>query len=144
MADVNNSVQGRLLGLWVSTDGGTTFKEVVCSTDVGVDASADVSELTTRCGVLKSKGATSWEITGSGAANTDPDNDELSADDLADIMQGDDNVIVRIQDNTTPANYFRQGTGLMTAYSESAGATDTVAFDLTISISGDLTLVPES
>jgi predicted secreted protein len=59
-------------------------------------------------------------------------------------MQGSSDVLVRVQDDTTPANYYRQGQGTMTAYSESAPLDGAVTFDFTIEVSGALELTPAS
>jgi len=142
MASTSNSVTGNVLGLWISTNLTVpAWKEIVCGTDIGLDGSKDVTTTRTKCGVIKSAGDTSWTITGSGVANHTPLTGEVSADELIAVMQGTTDVLVRYQDDTTPANMYRGGQGIMTAYSENAGTDDPVVFDFTIELNGALTIV---
>ena len=116
------------------------YKEIVCGEDVGLDGSKDVTTRRTKCGVLKTAGDASWTMTGSGVANHTPGGTELSADELVAVMQGDTDVAVRMVHATDDALYYRQGRGIMTAYSENATESDPVAFDFTIELSGDLVI----
>lgn len=142
MGDVKNSIPGKLVGLFISTVLDVpVWKEVVCGQDVGVEGSKDVTTVRTKCGVLKTAGDPSWNITGSGVANHTPGATELSADELITILQGDTDVLVKLEHATDDAIYYRQGQGIMTAYSESAGESDPISFDFTIEISGNLTIV---
>lgn len=145
MADINDKIASNDVLLAISTNLDTpAYKDVVCGQDINIDWSKDVTVLRTKCGVAKSAGEPSITITGTGIANTSPGGTELSADELAAIMQGTADVLVRIQDETTPANYYRQGQGLMTAYGEDAALDGSVTFDFTIEISGSLDLVSGS
>lgn len=142
MANVANKIDGKLVNLQISTDLVTpVWKTVVCGQDVGIDGSKDVNTVRTKCGVLKSSGDTSWTLTGSGVANHTPEATELSADELVAIMQGDTDILARLTHATDDELYYRQGQGIMTAYSESAGEGDPISFDFTIEISGDLIIV---
>jgi hypothetical protein len=143
MADVSNKIEGKLVGAFISTNLVTpAWKEIVCGQDTGIDGSKNITTLETKCGTLKTAGPANWQLTGSGVANTTPDSDEISADDLIDIMQGSGQVLVKLVHATTAALYYRQGTGTMTAYSESGSVSDSITFDFTIEIDGNLDIVP--
>jgi predicted secreted protein len=142
MADVANKIASNNVLVAISTALDTPdYKDIVCGQDVSIDWSKDITTLRTKCGVIKSAGEPSVTISGTGVANHTPDTGELSADELAGIMQGDTDVLIRVQDDTTPANYYRQGRGIMTAYAESADLDGSVTFDFTIEVSGELDLV---
>ncbi len=105
MADINNKISSNDVLIAIATNLVTpVYKDVVCGQDINIDWSKDVTVLRTKCGVAKSAGTPSITITGTGIANHTPGGTELSADDLAAIMQGTTDVKVRVQDQTTPAN----------------------------------------
>lgn len=139
MADVSKKIEGKLVGVWISTNLTTpAYKEIVCGQDTGLDGSKNITTLETKCGTLKTAGPANWQLTGSGVANSEPGTNELSADELIGIMQGDTQVLVKLVHATDTALYYRQGTGTMTAYSESGSVSDSITFDFTIEIDGNL------
>jgi len=143
MADLTNNISSNITGLWISTALDTpVWKEIVCGTDVSLDGSADITTTSTKCGTAKSKGSMSWSMSGSGVANHSPDSDELSADELIEIAQGTAQVLIRWQDNTTPANFYRSSTAHITAYTENAPEGGTVEFDFTAELQGNIDLTP--
>lgn len=144
MADVANHIKGNLVKLEIATNPDATtptYKTVVCGEDVGLDASKDVTTRRTKCGVIKTAGDASWTATGSGVANHTPGSGEMSADEMAAVMQGDTDVLFRMVHEVDGALYYRQGRGIMTAYGESAGVDDPLEFDFTLEVSGNLILV---
>jgi predicted secreted protein len=141
MADASDKINSNEVLLAISTNLDTPdYKDVVCGQDIDIDWSKDITTLKTKCGTVKAAGEPSVTITGTGVANHTPGGTEISADEIAAIMQGSADVLVRVQDDTTPANYYRQGQGTMTAYSESAPLDGAVTFDFTIEVSGSLDL----
>lgn len=143
MANVNNSIDGKVVTLAISTDTVTpSYKNVVCSKDdIGVSGTVSgASEINTRCGVRKSAGTAGWEITGSAVANTTLSGTEMSHNEVAALFQTQASFLVRVQDEGTPANYYRQGQGVLSDYKETASIDGVVGFDFTIAISGDLDL----
>lgn len=145
MADVNNKIAGNLVAVEISTDLETPdWKEVVCGQDASLDGSKDVTTTKTKCGTIKTASDPSWSFSGTGILNHTPGAGELSGDDLIEILQGDTDVLVRLTYATDNNLYYRQGQGVMTAYSETSNTDDPVSYDFTIEVSGDLTIVPES
>lgn len=145
MADVNNKIAGNLVGVWVSTNLVTPdWKEIVCGQDANLDGSKDVTTTKTKCGVIKTASDPSWSFSGSGILNHTPGAAELSSDELIEILQGDTDVLVKLEYATDDTLYYREGQGVMTAYSETSDTDNPVSFDYTIEVSGDLTLVAAS
>jgi predicted secreted protein len=144
MADVNDSLGGEVVFLAISTDLVTpAYKNVVCSSgDIGVAGSTEGgATANTRCGVAKGGGRSSWQITGEGVHNTNiAALTEVSANEMAALFQNRTSVLVRVQDETTPANYYRQGQGKITEYEETSNVDGFVTFSFTIEIAGDLDL----
>jgi hypothetical protein len=137
-----NEIQGDLVGLYFSTNLVTPdWKEVVCAENTGLDGTRDVNSKRTKCGVIKGFGPSAYSITGSGAANTTPGTGKMSADDILDLFQNETDVLVKMEHATTAALYSRVGKGQVTRYSETANTGDVVSYDLTVDISGPLTLL---
>jgi hypothetical protein len=136
-------IDGSLVGLWISTDGGTTWKEVVCAEESHTlsGSSTTNTRRTKTCGPIRSTAFDGWTMSGAGVANTTPESDEVSADDLIVLMQGATEVDVKMAHSTDDGLYYREGTGSFSAYSEDAPEGDAVGFDYTIEISGNLTVV---
>jgi hypothetical protein len=144
MADVNDSMFGSVVGVAIATDLVTpVYKDVVCSKDdIGVNGTTTGGqEIATRCGVYKAAGTAGWQIVGSGVGNKVLSGTEMSINEMAALFQSKDPFLVRVQDNDTPANYYRQGQGTMSDYKETSSQDGIIAFDFTIDISGDLDLV---
>lgn len=145
MADVTNSIEGRGVILSISTNLVTpAYKEVVCSIDNGLSGTRDVNTQSTKCGVIKGKGQPNYTITGSLAANHTPESDEVSADELIALFDSGANFLFKLADATTPANYYRQGTGFFSDYNETANDGSNVEADFTIEVIGSLDITSES
>lgn len=145
MADVNDSIDGSVINLEISTALVTpVWKTVVCSTeDIGIAGATEGSNtVNTRCGVKKSKGRASWSISGSGAANRTVGGTEMSADELLTLFQDKTDFLVRVQDDATPADYYRSGQGVLSEYNETSPIDGIVGFDFNIEVSGDLDITP--
>lgn len=145
MADAANKISSNDVLLAISSNIVTPeWLDVVCGQDIDIDWSKDITTLKTKCGTVKAAGEPSITITGTGVANYSPEAGEASADEIAALMQGNSEVKVRVQDETTPANYYREGTGTVTSYSESLPLDGALTFDFTIEVSGNLELTPAS
>lgn len=131
-------IAGKLVKLQISTDGGTTFKTVVCAEDSNLDGSTEVNSRDTKCGVLKSFGNTSWTLTGSGVANATPEATEVSADEILTMFQDTTTVNFKITHDTGDTIIYRTGAGSFSAYSESHPSADLVDFDYTLEVDGDI------
>lgn len=146
MADVNNSVFGSVVTLAISTNLVTpAYKDIVCSTgNIGLASTSEGgATVVTRCGVAKAPGRAGYNITFEGLHNTAvTSGSEVSANELAALNDSKAKFLARVQDETTPANYYRQGTGTISDYSEDAAVDGFVTFRGTIEISGVLDLVP--
>lgn len=145
MADVNNSVFGSVLTIAISTNLVTpAWKNIVCSTGrIGVDGTTEGgSTVTTRCGTARSAGRAGYTIPFEGLHNkTVSSTTEVSANDIAALFQNGTQIRVRIQDEGTPANYYREGTGLITEFADGGEADGFVTFSGSIAISGNLDLI---
>lgn len=139
MADPVNNLKGKLALLSISTNLVTpAYKVVVCSIDNGISGSRNVTTTETKCGTSKAGGSPNYTVTGSLSANSAPDTDEMSADDLQALFDSGAEFLWKIEDSVTPANYFRQGQGFFSAYNETANNGDDVKADFTIEVTSTI------
>lgn len=130
-------ILGKDVTLEISTNLVTpAYKAVVCAEDSTLNGSTEVNSRDTKCGVLKSFGNTSWTLEGSGVANSTPETDEISADEILTIFQDSTPVLFKLSD--AGGAIYRQGQGTFSAYSESHPSADLVSFDYTLEVDGDI------
>lgn len=142
MADPVNAIDGSIVTLKISTNLVTpAYKTVVCAINSGLSGSTDVNVVDTKCGTSKSRGNANWTIDGSFEANHTPSGTEMSADELIALMSSGADFLFQLQDETTPGNYYRQGTGFFSSYNETANNKENVQGDFTIDVIGDLVTV---
>jgi len=143
MADAALNIDGKQVLLSISTNTETPdYKTVVCSVDNGLSGSRDVNSVSTKCGTVKAGGSPNYTVTGSLAANSAPESDEMSADALLALFESGDDFLFKMAHITTPADYYRAGTGFFSSYNETANDTDLVRADFTIEVKGGLDLTP--
>lgn len=138
MAVTANSLKGKEVFIHISTNLVTpAYSVLVCQINGGLSGSRDVNTQSTKCGVAKAGGEPNYQVTGSLAANTAPGTGEISADDLIALFESGDSFLFKLA-HTTPANYYRAGTGFLSNYSETANDGETVNADFTIEVEGGI------
>lgn len=139
MASNDNNIKGNLVRLSISTNLETpAYLDLVCTIDKGLSMSRDVTTTVTDCGTSKAGGASNSTITGSLEANTAPEATEMSSEELLALMLSGDTFLWKMAHMSTPADYYRAGTGFLSAYNETANTTDSVKADFTIEVIGDV------
>ena len=138
MADTANSIKSSALILSISTNLDTpAYSSVVCMLSAELSGSRDVTTVSTWCGSSKAGGTPNWTFSGELVLNTDPDpDDELSSAQLIALFESGDNFLWKLAHATTPADYFRSGTGFLSSYSESAPEDDTIRSSFTVEVIG--------
>lgn len=79
---VDNSIQGLDVVLEISTDGGSTYKTLVCEEDSQADLSNEVTTTRTKCSTFKGISAVDMTISGNAVCNADPTSEEVSYNDV--------------------------------------------------------------
>lgn len=139
MAETVNSIKGKEVLLYISTNTTTpAYSILVCQINGGLSGSRDVNTQSTKCGTAKAGGEPNYTVTGSLAANTDPDTGEISADALIALFDSGDSFLFKIAHETTPANIYRQGTGFFSSYNETYNDGEVVTADFTIEVEGGI------
>lgn len=144
MALTANILIGKVAAMWISTDAGTTWKQIVCSTgDIVVRGTQTTgAETATRCGTHKAPGTSGWEMSGAGAGNSSISaGTEVSINELATLFQNNTSFKVRVRNETDPTDYYRSGDAYFSAYEETSAIDGFTGFTFTAPINGNLVLV---
>lgn len=143
MADPANVISGSVVTLKISTNLVTpAYKTIVCAINSGLSGSADVTTTDNKCGTSKARGSINWTVDASFEANHTPGGTEMSADELIALMSSGANFLFQMQDEVTPANYYRSGTAFFSSYNETANNKENVQGDFTMEVIGDVDITP--
>lgn len=129
------------VGVYISTDGGTTKKEIVCGTDITIDSSKNITRKKHKCGSAAAVSEPEYTISFGGVANLTPTiASEVSAQELA-VLDADTTAItVIVQHRTDPTKYYRSGLGYISSYTENLPLDDTMDFDIEFAVDGAMEL----
>jgi len=121
----------------------STWKTIVCETDINGTLSTDVTTLVTKCGQIKSLGVPGATITGSGAANTAPTSTQASLAAVLDLCNASTQLEGRmlniaVGSVATGAAVLIRGIGYFTSVAPSAPAAGSLTFDWTFEITGNV------
>lgn len=133
------TMDAKLVALSISTNLVTpAYKEVICATDTGLSGDTDISTVDTKCGLKKSPGSTNWTMNVSGVADLAPGGSQMSANDLITLAQNGTRFLVKVADTGGTPTYYRQGEAFFSSYNETANNGESVSFDATLEIDGDV------
>ena len=129
----------------------STWKTLVCETDLNGTLSSDVSTLVTKCGQIKALGVPGATINGTGAANTAPTSAQASLAAVLDLCNAQTQlegrmVNLAVGSVATGAAVLIRGIGYFTNVAPKAPAAGSLTFDWTFEITGtvDTTEADES
>lgn len=132
-------LQSRAVPFALSIDG-ITYKNVVCKKLWGLGIEKTVVQDENDCGIATSVGnATKFSPNFEIVLNTTPDSNQFSANDIAGFANLGTLVYFKLTDG---AGYYRQGSGYITSYNESAPFGGTVSATGTITGDGVLDTTP--
>lgn len=77
-----NSVQGELAPLYLSSDGGVTWKALICLETYNIPLATTVNEVETNCGVGVGLGAIKFTPSGSAVMDTGPSGSQVTYKDM--------------------------------------------------------------
>lgn len=133
---MSTPIQGGSVLQYISTNGGTTFKTLVCLTDNGFSGAKSSSTVDTKCGAFTATGSPDITFTGTGLVDVDPSIEEMSFNDLKALFSsGADFIIVEKNVNNS---MFIGGNGVLTNLSDSNTQGSYSTFTYTIKINGTL------
>lgn len=141
------TLQSNLVPIAISSDSGSTYKNVVCKKGWSFNHDTPVSEEQTDCGVLVGLGANSWSFDVEGVVNTTPDGStELSSEGLMALAAAQTQVLIRTQYPTSGGgaggDLYLQGAAYLTNLKITNQVGSLLTFSLTIKGSGTLDITP--
>jgi len=77
-----NTVQGELAPLLISSDGGATFKTLVCLETYDLKLTTTVNQVETSCGIATGLGAIKFVASGSAVMEAEPDSSMVTMKDM--------------------------------------------------------------
>lgn len=142
MAKINS----KDVNLYVNQGDETTpdWVKIACSTSDGFSGTTDNVEIATKCndGFKENlPSSKSWEFTNSGYAETVNEAGQESYVTAEELWRSGDVKQFKIA-STTEGDYYRMGSGYISAYSETAAEGDYLQFELTVMGTGTYTVTP--
>jgi hypothetical protein len=139
------TLQSNLVPIAISTDSGSTYKNIVCKKGWTFNHDTPVSEENTDCGSLVGLGANKWSFDVEGIMNTTPASTELSAEDLLSIANAQTLVAIRAQYPTSGSpgtDLYVQGSAYITNLKITNAVGSLMSFTATVSGTGALDIAP--
>lgn len=143
-------ISGSLVLNQFSTDGGVTWKTIVCETDSEISGSNSVTETKTKnCGTVTAVDNDAMTVTGNGVAGGDLLPGQASYQDLQ-ILRYNKTLILFERKNLANLSVeeaelsYALFNGYFTEVTESSPTDDVAKFSWTVTSTGSITLVPES
>lgn len=125
--------------LEISSDGGTTYKTVVCLESYNVNGETSVTETETYCGNIVGLGQPKVTIDVNAVCETSPTVTQVSHEDVAGWWVGKTALKYRIQNPSTGtpgSNYYLQGDAYVTSKSDAFAISEVVKFSFTLTGNG--------
>lgn len=133
-----------------STDGGSTWKTIVCETDSEISGTSSVTETKTKtCGTVTAVEVDAMTVTGNGVAGGDLITGQASYQEIQ-ILRYNKTLILFERKNSVSGTVaegeitYALFSGYFTDVSESSPTDNVTTFSWTVTSSGTITLVPES
>jgi hypothetical protein len=97
----NSTINAKDMPIELSFDSGVTWKILVCLKDISVPLQTPVTAEDTYCGKKVGVGLIEFNPSGNAVCETRPDTDEVSADDLIQLMAAGTSFLFRVQNPTS-------------------------------------------
>lgn len=111
------TIQSNLVPIAVSTDSGSTYKNIVCKKSWGFNGSTATNVEETDCGPLVGLGSNNFTFDFEAVMNTTPDSDQVSAKGLLDIWNNQTQVMLKVlYPSPGGTNIFISGVAYLTSY----------------------------
>lgn len=137
-------IRGQLVLLQVSTDAGTTWKDLICLLSNSVNKTRETTTSPfTKCDVATAAqeitplGYT-WEMPFTALVDTAPSGTQLTYADMNTLFVNGTTVLVRQQYDGTGNEFYEQGSAILTSISSERSAEGFVTYDGTFQGSGPL------
>lgn len=138
------TLQSNLVPLKISSDGGTTYKSIVCKKSWTFNHSTSTTKEETDCGVLLGIGANEWGFDIEGVVNTTPTGgSEVSAEDLMSLASAQTALKVKLDyPASAGTDLYAVGDCYLTSFKITNSVGSLMTFSGTLSGTGTLDITP--
>lgn len=129
----------------LSSNGGSTWKFVICETTNTFTGTRNSSKTPTKCDggtTAASKGTYEWSFSAGIVIDTAPTVGQVSYEELLAWFVGGTDLLLRNQNDATGVNYYHSGTVFISSLSKSSEAEGLVTADIEFSGNGALDYTP--
>ena len=138
----NSTINAKDMPIELSFDSGSTWKVLVCLKDISIPLQTPVTAEDTYCGKKVGVGVIEFNPSGNAVCETRPDTDEVSADDLIEMMDDGTSFLWRVQNPTSGSvgqGLYLSGSCKCTNVTITGTANGLVNFSFTLTGEGTLT-----
>lgn len=138
----NSTINAKDMPIELSFDNGTTWKVLVCLKDISIPLQAPTTAEDTYCGKKVGVGEIEFNPSGNAVCETRPDTDEVSADELIEVMKTGTSILWRVQNPTSGSvgqGLYLSGSCKATNVTIAGTANGLVNFSFTLTGEGTLT-----
>ena len=142
MPGSNSTINAKDMPIELSFDNGTTWKVLVCLKDISIPLQTPVTAEDTYCGKKVGVGVIEFNPSGNAVCETNPDADEVSADDLIEVMATGTSFLWRAQNplsGSVGRGLYLSGSCKCTNVTITGTANGLVNFAFTLTGEGTLT-----
>lgn len=139
------TLQSNLVPIALSSDSGSTYKNVVCKKGWTLNHDTGTTKEETDCGTLVGVGSNDWSFDFEGVMNTTPASTELSAEDILGFASAQTLLLIKAQYPTSGSpgtDLYAQGQGYITNLKISNTVGSLMQFTFTFSGTGTLDITP--
>jgi hypothetical protein len=140
----NSTINAKDMPIELSFDSGVTWKVLVCLKDISIPLQTPVTAEDTYCGKKVGVGLIEFNPSGNAVCETRPDTDEVSADDLIQVMAAGTSFLFRVQNPTSGSvgfGLYLSGSCKCTQVNVTGTANGLVTFAFTLTGEGILDTV---
>lgn len=142
MPGSNSTINAKDMPIELSFDNGSTWKVLVCLKDINIPLQTPVTAEDTYCGKKVGVGLIEFNPSGNAICETNPDADEVSADELIELMNAGTSFLWRVQNPLTGSvgrGLYLSGSCKCTQCNITGTANGLVSFAFTFTGEGVLT-----
>lgn len=139
------TVQSNLVPIAISSDGGSTYKNIVCKKGYTFNGSTSTTKEETDCGTFTGLGANEWSFDFDAVVNTTPSSGEFSYEDILGFWVAQTALKVKVQYPTSGSpggDFYMQGDVYLSSLTQTNSVGSLIQFSGTFSGTGTLDNTP--
>lgn len=139
------TVQSKVIPIQLSFDSGSTWRDLVCITNMSAPLAKSINEVESYCGTHNGQGQPKLDFTGEAVCDLVPDPDQISYDEAADLVIDDTIFLARVANPLTGSVgslLYLETEAIFESVTYKGSANQVVLFDFSIKGQGVPTRTP--